>query len=500
MEKNRTILSIKDVCKSFPGVKALDNVSIEIQRGVVHGIVGENGAGKSTLMKILSGVYKKESGTIIFDGETIENITPVQSLQKGLSIIYQEFNLVNCMSVGENIFLGRFKEMHGMRGTHTKAKELLESIGCNINTYKMVSELSVSEKQMVEITKALSFDSKLIIMDEPSSSLTSDELKHLIKIIHQLKEKGISIIYISHKLDEIFDFCDIVTVMRDGHVIDTKPVPQFSRAEMIAKMVGRTIENEYPARPCCEGETLLKVESLNTNKLHDISFELKKGEILGLVGLVGAGRTEIVRAIFGADKVKGHTILIDGKTVKIKNPSDAKKHGIGLVPEDRKQQGLVLPFTVESNISMAILDKLKKFGFLNRSSEREIAEKHMSSLGIKTPSAKTVVKSLSGGNQQKCIVGRWMEINPRILIMDEPTRGIDVGTKYEIYMLMKQIAENGGSVILISSELPEVLNMSNRVLTIYNGRITGEFNPQTVIPDEIMEKALGLEGETYEQA
>jgi ribose transport system ATP-binding protein len=461
----------------------------------VHGIVGENGAGKSTLMKILSGVYKKESGTVIFDGETIDNIAPIQSLQKGLSIIYQEFNLVNCMSVGENIFLGRFKEMHGMHGTHTKAKELLESIGCNINTYEVVSELSVSEKQMVEITKALSFDSKLIIMDEPSSSLTSDELKHLIKIIHQLKEKGISIIYISHKLDEIFDFCDIVTVMRDGHVIDTKPVAEFTRADMIAKMVGRTIENEYPSRPHCVGETLLKVDSLNTNKLHDISFELKKGEILGLVGLVGAGRTEIVRAIFGADKVKGHKLHIDGQAVRIKSPSDAKKHGIGLVPEDRKQQGLVLPFSVEANISMAILDKLKKFGFLKRAGEKEIAEKHMSSLGIKTPSAKTLVKSLSGGNQQKCIVGRWLEINPQILIMDEPTRGIDVGTKYEIYLLMKQIAENGGSVILISSELPEVLNMSNRVLTIYNGRITGEFNPETVVPDQIMEKALGLEGE-----
>jgi len=481
------------VCKSFPGVKALDNVSIEIKRGVVHGIVGENGAGKSTLMKILSGVYKKDSGTINFDGETIDSTTPIQSLQSGLSIIYQEFNLVNSMSVGENIFLGRFKEMHGMRGTHKKAKELLDSIGSSINTYTMVSELSVSEKQMVEIAKALSFDSKLIIMDEPSSSLTSDELKHLVKIIHQLREKGISIIYISHKLDEIFEFCDIVTVMRDGHVIDTKPVNDYTRAEMISKMVGRTIENEYPERPHCVGETLLEVRSLNTNKLHDISFELKKGEILGLVGLVGSGRTEIVRAIFGADKVKGHTILFDGKTVKIKKPSDAKALGIGLVPEDRKHQGLVLPFSVESNISMACLGNLKKFGFVDRSSEKDVAQKHVESLGVKTPTIKTLVKSLSGGNQQKCIVGRWLEINPRVLILDEPTRGIDVGTKYEIYVLMKQIAENGGSVILISSELPEVLNMSNRVLTIYDGRITGEFNPETVVPDQIMEKALGLE-------
>lgn len=502
MQNKDIVLSIKDICKSFPGVKALNSVSIEVQRGLVHGIVGENGAGKSTLMKILSGVLQKDSGTVIFDGETVENTLPVESLHRGLSIIYQEFNLVNAMSVGENIFLGRFKEMHGMRGTHAKAKELLESIGSTINTYTIVSDLSVSEKQMVEITKALSYNSKLIIMDEPSSSLTSDEVKRLIKIIHQLREKGITIIYISHKLEEIFDFCDVVTVMRDGNVIDTKLVKEFTRGEMIAKMVGRTIENEFPERSRCVSETILEIRSLNTRKLHDVSFELKKGEILGLVGLVGAGRTEIVRAIFGADRVHGHTILIDGKEVKIRKPSDAKNHGIGLVPEDRKLQGLVLPFSVESNISMARLDRILKFGFINRAVEKDMADRQVKFLKIKTPSINTRVGSLSGGNQQKCIVGRWLETKPKILIMDEPTRGIDVGAKYEIYLLMKQIAEDGGSVILISSELPEVLNMSNRVLTVYNGRITGEFNPETIAADTIMEKALGLgrESQKYEQA
>ncbi len=501
MQNNETVLSIREVCKSFPGVKALDNVSIEVKRGLVHGIVGENGAGKSTLMKILSGVLQKDSGTVIFDGETVEHTLPVESLLRGLSIIYQEFNLVSTMSVGENIFLGRFKETHGMRGTHAKAKELLESIGSNINSYSKVEDLSVSEKQMVEITKALSFNSKLIIMDEPSSSLTSDEVKRLVKIIHQLRKNGITVIYISHKLDEIFEFCDVVTVMRDGHVIDTKPVKEFTRGEMIAKMVGRPIENEYPERPRCVGGTLLEVRSLNSRKLHNISFELKKGEILGLVGLVGAGRTEIVRAIFGADKVRGHKILIDGKEVKIKKPSDAKRMGLGMVPEDRKLEGLVLPFAVESNISMASLDRIKKFGFINKTAEKGIAERQVESLKVKTPSTKTRVGSLSGGNQQKCIVGRWLETNPRVLIMDEPTRGIDVGAKYEIYLLMKQIAESGGSVILISSELPEVLNMSNRVLTIYNGRITGEFDPEMIVAEKIMEKALGLEeNQEYEQA
>jgi ribose transport system ATP-binding protein len=343
---------------------------------------------------------------------------------------------------------------------------------------------------MVEIAKALSFDSKLIIMDEPSSSLTADEMKKLVKIIHHLKEQGISIIYISHKLDEIFEFCNIVTVMRDGHVIDTKPISEFTRSDMIMKMVGREIKNEYPERPQCVGETLLEVRSINTHKLKDISFELKRGEILGFVGLVGAGRTEIIRAIFGADKAKGHELRIKGKPVRIKNPQEAMRAGIALVPEDRKLQGLVLPFSVESNISMASLDRMTKFGFLNSSSERGMAERHVKSLGIKTPSIKTKVQSLSGGNQQKCIVGRCLELNPNILIMDEPTRGIDVGAKYEIYVLMKQIVENGGSVILISSELPEVLNMSNRVLTICDGRITGEFDPQTTDASKIMEKAL----------
>ncbi|MCE5255851.1 MAG: sugar ABC transporter ATP-binding protein, partial [Spirochaetaceae bacterium] len=406
-EGSEVILSIKNVSKSFPGVKALDEVSIDVQRGKVHGIVGENGAGKSTLMKILSGVYQKDSGTVVFDGKQIEHTTPYQSMQSGLAIIYQELNLVNTMSVGENIFLGRFREMKGMKGTHAKARELLDSIACKVSTTRLVSELSVSEKQMVEIAKALSFKSKLIIMDEPSSSLTSEEMCQLVKIINQLKEQGISIIYISHKLDEIFDFCDIVTVMRDGHVIDTKGKSGFTRQELIAKMVGRTIENEYPPRPQCLGDTLMGVRSINTHKLHDISFTLNKGEILGLMGLVGAGRTEIVRALFGADKVRGHRVLIEGKPTVIRNPKDAKNAGFGFIPEDRKLQGLILPFSVETNISMASISKFSRFGFLRQSVEKDIGARQVKALGVKTPSTKAAVRNLSGGNQQKCIVGRW---------------------------------------------------------------------------------------------
>ena len=486
------ILSIRDVCKSFPGVRALDGVSVDVQRGTVHGIVGENGAGKSTLMKILSGVYEKDSGTVVFDGQQVDRTTPHESMQSGLAIIYQELNLVNTMSVGENVFLGRFKEMKGMRGTHAKAREILDSIGCKVSTSRLVSQLSVSEKQMVEIAKALSFESKLIIMDEPSSSLTGEELVELAKIIQQLKARGISIIYISHKLAEVFEFCDVVSVMRDGRIIDTKAKSEFTRNELITKMVGRTIENEYPPRPNSVGAPLLEVRHINTRKLHDISFTLHKGEILGLVGLVGAGRTEIVRALFGADKVRGHEVFIEGKPVNIRNPEDAKAAGLGFIPEDRKLQGLVLPFSVEANISMAAMKKFSKFGFIVSSLEKGIAARHVKSLAIKTPSTKVPVRNLSGGNQQKCIVGRWLEISPRIFIMDEPTRGIDVGAKYEIYMLMKQIAEGGGAIILISSELPEVLNMSNRVITIFEGRITGELSPQSSSPDEIMSAALGM--------
>ena len=488
------ILSIRNVSKSFPGVRALADVSIDVRRGTVHGIVGENGAGKSTLMKILSGVYQKDSGTVVFDGETVERTTPHRSMQGGLAIIYQELNLVNTMSVGENVFLGRFKEMKGMRGTHARARVLLDSIGCKVPTTKLVSELSVSQKQMVEIAKALSFESKLIIMDEPSSSLTDEEMALLAAIIRQLKSRGISIIYISHKLDEIFDFCDTVTVMRDGHVIDTKAKSEFTRNELITKMVGRTIENEYPERPNCVGGVLMEVRSLSTHKLHDISFDLRRGEILGLVGLVGAGRTEIVRAIFGADKVRSHTLTIDGAPVAIRSPGEAKAAGFGFIPEDRKLQGLVLPFSVESNISMASIDKFSRFGFIRKSMEKGIGARQVKALSVKTPSLKVPVSNLSGGNQQKCIVGRWLEIAPRIFIMDEPTKGIDVGAKYEIYVLMKRIAEEGGAIILISSELPEVLNMSNRVLTVFEGRITGEFDPRTTPVNTIMGAALGLAG------
>jgi ribose transport system ATP-binding protein len=486
----QALLSIKDVSKAFPGVQALDKVSLEVFGGVVHGIVGENGAGKSTLMKILSGVYEKDSGTVTFEGRVIDKITPIESMHMGLAIIYQELNLVNTMTVGENVFLGRFSESGRRSGVHAKARVLLDSIGCKVDTHKQVSELSVSDKQMVEIAKALSFDSKLIIMDEPSSSLTADEMNKLVAIIHDLKSKGIAIIYISHKLDEIFGFCDVVTVMRDGHAIDTRPVSEISRSQMISMMVGRTIENEFPPRPECAGETILEIKNINTRKLKDVQLTLRKGEILGLVGLVGSGRTELVRALFGADKVPKKSIYLDGKAVEINNPIEAINLGLAMVPEERKLQGLLLGFSVEQNISLAVLKRLTVRGFVDSKAEAAASDRQIKALNVKTPSGRTKIRTLSGGNQQKAILGRWLEMHPRVLILDEPTKGVDVGAKYEIYLLMKKIVEDGGSIILISSELPEVLHMSNRVNTINDGRINGEFDPMIASADEIMAKAF----------
>ncbi|MGI6007885.1 MAG: sugar ABC transporter ATP-binding protein [Ruminococcus sp.] len=485
------ILSVQHVTKRFANVTALDDVSFDIIKGNVHGIVGENGAGKSTLMKILSGVYKKDEGSVYFDGKEMQISKPVESLKAGLSIIYQEFNLVESMTVGENIFMGRFREIGGLKKIHQKARELLDSIGSKINTYTPVEDLSVSEKQMVEICKALSFDSKLIIMDEPSTTLTTEEMKRLVSIINDLRSRNITIIYISHKLDEIFELCDRVTIMRDGHVIDTQNIEDMNRADMISKMVGRPIENEYPPRASKVGDIILEVKNINTKKLHDISFNARKGEILGLVGLVGAGRTETVRAIFGADKMHSGEIWLEGKKLEIHNPLDAKKAGFGFVTEDRKGQGLLLDFDVGTNITMASFEHFTDGGIFNKKKEKEIIDKQIKALGVKTPGADEKIKNLSGGNQQKCLIARWMEINPKVLILDEPTRGIDVGAKYEIYVLMTKIAEAGGTIIMISSELPEVLNMSNRVYVLSDGHIAGEFDPCEVTSEQVMASALG---------
>lgn len=485
------ILSVRNVTKIFPNVVALNKVSFDIKRGHIHGLVGENGAGKSTLMKILSGVYKRNEGEIYFDGKLMNVKTPLESIYMGLSIIYQEFNLVNQMTVGENILLGRFKEFGSLKAIHKKARELLDSIGSNIDTHTPVEDLSVSEKQMVEICKALSFNSKLIIMDEPSTTLTADEMEKFVNIICDLKKKGITIIYISHRLDEIFELCDRVTVLRDGNVISTKDIADVDRQTMIAEMVGREIENEYPPRASKVTDTILEVKGLNTHKLNNINFTARKGEILGFVGLVGAGRTEIMRAIFGADKKLSGEIWLDGNKLKINGPIDAIKDGFAFVTEDRKQQGLVLEQSVGVNITMANFSKFTDGLFMNKAKEMSIINRQIKALGIKTPNSEVEISKLSGGNQQKCLIARWLETEPKVLIMDEPTRGIDVGAKYEIYVLMKKFAEAGGTILMISSELPEVMNMSNRIIVISDGKVVGEFDPEKTSQEKIMELALG---------
>ena len=490
-EESDVILSLDNISKSFPGVRALDHVSLQVKRGSVHGLVGENGAGKSTLMKCLMGVYKKDEGKITFDGEVIENARPADVLRKGLSIVFQEFNLVNNLSIGENIFLGRYNEMGSLKNIHKKAAELLKVVDCNYDTHTNVGDIRTSEKQKVEIAKAISFDCKLIIFDEPSSSLTNAEFQHFTKLIRQLRDEGMTIIYISHRLEEIFELCDMVTILRDGQVVETKPVAEVTRKEMIAKMIGREQTNEFPPRPeCVKDEVILSVEDLCTNRLHHISFELKKGEILGLAGLDGAGRTLIARAIFGADKRTSGKICIEGKEVQIRNTRDAIKAGMGFITEDRKEQGLVLNASVEQNISIASLNNILGGHLLNKEKERKMAEKYVDALDIKTPSLRQKVILLSGGNQQKCIIGRWCEIEPKILIMDEPTRGIDVSAKYEIYVIMKNLVESGNSIIFISSDLSEIMNMSNRVLTVSEGALTGEFDPRVLTADTIMDAAF----------
>jgi len=495
MEK---ILEVKNITKTFPGVVALDDVSFSIGKGEVHGLVGENGAGKSTLMKILCGVYQADSGKIVFDGQEMKRITPTLSQKAGISIIFQEFNLLRTLSIAENIFVNRLsdedKKTVNWEKMNKKAEKILSSIGYSLDVKREVGTLSVAECQMVEIAKALSYDAKLILMDEPSATLTSKELETLFSVIDNLRKKGITIVYISHKLDEIYQLCDNTTVMRDGKVIDTKPTCEYTRDELIHKMVGRSVENEYPQRPSIEfGEEVLRVENLNLKKknVRNINFNLKRGEILGIVGLVGSGRTEIVRAIFGADKRVSGDIYINGKKVNIKTPQDAIANKLVLLTENRRDEGLFLKYPIKSNISATCLKKIKGKLFIDKKKETDVAKKYIEDVCIKCPSEEQKVLNLSGGNQQKVVISKWMFAEPDVLIMDEPTRGIDVGAKYEIYVLINKLTEMGKSIIFISSEIQEVLAVSDRVIVIHEGAICGEVSRDEYELDEIMKYAIG---------
>lgn len=500
------ILELEHISKEFPGVKALDDVSLKLEQGEVRGLVGENGAGKSTLMKILTGVYQKDSGTIKINGENVKIETPLQAQQLGLSIIFQEFNLVNSLSIAENIFVGRLPKK-GIQGIDWKkvksmAAEWLDKVGLHVDPLQKVGTLSVAGKQMVEIAKALSFHSNIIIMDEPSATLTSNELQHLFEIIDNLKKENITVIYISHRLDEIERLCDNVTIIRDGAVIETRKKSEFDRQTIISCMVGRSMEQEYPKRETKpQEEEVLRVENLTREpRFRDISFTLHKGEVLGIAGLVGAGRTEIVRCIFGADHADGGKIYIRGEETFINSPQDAIKHGIALVTEDRKAQGLILEESIAVNTTLANLNEITNTCVVNRQKERTAAREYMEQLKTKAPGENTKCISLSGGNQQKVVLAKWLYTHADILILDEPTRGIDVGAKYEIYQLINQLVCNGKSVIMISSEMPEVLNMSDRIIVVHEGNYKGELTGAEMTAENVMQLAiLDQKEETHEK-
>jgi len=489
------ILEMKNIVKRFPGVLALQNAQIEVLPGEVHVLVGENGAGKSTLMKIVSGVYSLDSGELFFKGKPATFSTPKQAREAGIVTIYQELNLIPQLTVTENIFLGdelTRGPLVDWGAMNRRARELLMRLHLAIDPRTKVSTLGVAQQQMVEVAKALHERSDLIIMDEPTSALSIAEVQDLFAIIRQLKAEGVAIIYISHHLDEVFEIGDRVTVMRDGKHISTTETRELNVNRLISLMVGRDLSEQFPKERVPRGRELLRVENLTRGKaLQGISFTAYAGEVLGIAGLVGAGRTELVRAIFGADLIDSGAIYIEGQRVHIGEPIDAIRCGIGLLTEDRKQQGLVLKFNVRENTSLSVLRILTGGLFTNRQREAGLAADYIKRIGIKTSSQDQLVVNLSGGNQQKVVLSKWLATKPKVLIFDEPTRGIDVGAKVEIYRLMNELAAQGVAILMISSEMPEVIGMSDRIMIIAQGRVAGILDHSEATQENILEMATG---------
>jgi len=472
-----TILTMEGIHKRFPGVHALNNCRFDLRSGEVHALVGENGAGKSTLMKVLTGIHKKDEGKIVFMGEELNPSSPRETQDKGISIIHQELNLMPHLTAAQNIFIGREPKKAGFFTDDDKlnraANGLFHLLGLNLNPRTPVANITVAMQQMVEIAKALSFDSKVLIMDEPTAALTDREIEELFSIIRSLKTQGVGIVYISHRMEELMQITDRISVMRDGQYIQTVNTADTDTEQIINMMVGRTLfETTKTEKRVTGDEKVLEVRGLATHTLHDVSFTLHRGEILGFAGLMGAGRTEVARAVFGADLMERGSILVNGRAVTIRSPQDAVLCGIGYLSEDRKQFGLALGMSVEENTVLASLDKFNQWGFINFKKTAKEAERYVAMLKTKTPSIAQNVKNLSGGNQQKVIIAKWLLRDCDVLIFDEPTRGIDVGAKSEIYKLLFDLAKEGKSIIMISSELPEILRMSDRVAVMCEGRIT----------------------------
>lgn len=492
-----TLLEMKGIHKNFPGVKALDNVDFTLQQGEVHALLGENGAGKSTLIKVLGGIYSIDAGEIFIDGKKV-NIHSVKDAQDcGIGIIHQELVLVPQMTIAENIFLG--KELTGGAGLVNKnrmiaeAQKMLDKFDLGIPADHLVAELSTAQQQMVEIIKAVSFNARILVMDEPTSSLSDKEVDFLFETIANLKQMGVGIIYISHRMSELFAISDRVTVLRDGQYIGTVVTKETTQNQLVAMMVGRELTNYYTRTYNPKGKTVLKVEGLTCpDTISDVSFELHEGEILGFAGLVGAGRSETMRALFGIDPVSSGAIYVDGKRVHIKSPLDAIKAGIVLVPESRKAEALFPIQSVRYNISLEVLEHFIRFLRVDSAYEQKLANEYIEKLHIRTPTMEQYIGNLSGGNQQKAIIARWLATKPKVLIMDEPTRGVDVGAKAEIYAIMNELAASGVAIIMISSELPEVINMSDRIVVMAGGRVTGMLGLGDLTQEKIM--TLATEG------
>ncbi|MDR3573978.1 MAG: sugar ABC transporter ATP-binding protein [Anaerolineaceae bacterium] len=493
------ILEVKNVSKSFPGVKALDNVSFDLRKGEVHALVGENGAGKSTLMKILSGVYQADEGVIYYKGKEVSFRTVNQSRDAGIGIIYQELNLIPHISVAANIFIGR--EPMGRLGIldekkiNADAVTILNRLNIHMDPTIKLNKLPVSKQQMVEIAKALSLNSEVLIMDEPTSALTESEIDELFSVIHTLRDHGVAIIYISHRLEELRHIVDRISIFRDGRSISTDNFTAISALEIVSRMVGRKIENKFPPKQNVPTmEKLLEARNIvRAGILHDISFDLYRGEILGISGLMGAGRSELARAIFGADPIDSGDVSMNGRKLSLKSPTDAINSGIAYLSENRKEEGLAVKMRLAENITMANVQEIsQRFGVLSRGREFEVAQHYVKDLTIRTPSLTQIVNNLSGGNQQKVVVAKWLFCNSKVLIFDEPTRGIDVGTKYAIYELIGALARDGKGIIMISSDLPEIVGLTDRILVLHEGHLAATLVTAKTTPEEILNYAAGI--------